>query len=367
MVLRIGVEEEFLVVDPQTRHAVARAAAVRLAAAANADETGVDKELTEYQLEIATRPCATLEELRGQLTSARARLVAAATRAGCRVLPSGTAVLGGTGAPVTKDDRYRQMQREYREMLAGQGVCGCHVHVEMPDPETALKVSNHLRVWLPVLQSITVNSPYWNGVDTGYASWRTIVWSRWPVSGPAPCWSSWEQYEALVGSLITAGVIMDSGMVYWYLRPSAHAPTLEIRAFDVMPSVDDVVLVAALARALARVALAEVADGVDAVEVPTELLRAAHWRVARDGLPGDAVDPVSGRPTPAVGLVRGMIDRVRPALTETGDADEVEALYARLLERGCPASRQRAAFRRRGDPWDVVDSLVGEVTDLRKA
>jgi carboxylate-amine ligase len=367
---RLGVEEEFLVVDPDTRRVVPAAHEVRRAGRTGAAEpdghaagwAGIEKELSEYQVEVATRPCADLADLRGRLEDARGMLTAAATRAGYAIMASGTAVLGGSGPlPLADDERYGRMHREYRRILSGQAVCGCHIHLQMPDRATALDTSNRLRVWLPVLQSLAGNSPFFDGSDTGYASWRMLMVDRWPVSGPAPFWHSEEQYDALVSSLVRAGVMLDAGMVYWYLRPSTHVPTLELRVCDVMPEVDDVLLVAGLARALVRVAAAEAGDGVAAVDVPVEMLRAAHWRAARDGLAGAGVDVLTGAAVPAADLARRLVDRVVEVLGRDAETEQLDHLLERLLRRGSPAQRQRARFRERGDLRDVVDGMVAPV------
>ena len=153
-------------------------------------------------------------------------------------------------------------------------------------------------------------------------------------------------------------MILDPGMVYWYIRPSARYPTLEVRACDVLPTVDLAVLVAALTRALVATALRDLAGDVTAVEVPDEMLRAAHWRAARDGLAGDGVDVLSGQPMPAFELVRRLVSRVQPELDRAGDTAEVLDLLARLEADGAPAARQRAVRARRGELADVVDDLV---------
>jgi len=352
-----GVEEEFFVVDPGSRRVVAAAPAVQ----AMQPEL-ITKELTRYQVEIATEPCRTLAELRADLTRRRSALAAAAEQAGYLVLPSGTPPLGGTGMPISDDERYDAMEKEYRDLIDRSGICGCHVHVGVPDRRTALLVSNHLRPWLPVLTALAANSPYRDGRDTGYASWRTVAWSSWPVAGPAPFWRSEEQYEALVASLIKSGVILDPGMVYWYIRPSARYPTLEVRACDVLPTVDLAVLVAALTRALVATALRDLAGYVTAVEVPDEMLRAAHWRAARDGLAGDGVDVLSGQPMPAFELVQRLVRRVQPELDRAGDTAEVLDLLARVARDGAPAARQRAVHAASDELADVVDMLVAGFT-----
>jgi len=178
-------------------------------------------------------------------------------------------------------------------------MCGTHVHVSVPDPETGVQILNHLRAWLPILQAATANSPIFGGRDTTYASWRSMMWERWPTVGPTPYLESHEQYEMLVADLVASGAMLDEGMLYWYARLSATYPTVEIRMGDVMPSLDDSLLLAALTRALVATLLKDVRDGVPAPNVPHPLLMAAHWRAAHDGLEGLNIDMATREPRPA--------------------------------------------------------------------
>jgi carboxylate-amine ligase len=233
------------------------------------------------------------------------------------------------------------------------------VHVSIPDAETGVQLLNHLRPWLPIFQAATANSPLFGGRDTGYASWRSMMWERWPTVGPTPYLESVDEYETLVADLESTGAMLDEGMLYWYARLSAHYPTVEIRMGDVMPTLDDSMLLAALARALVATLLHDVRDGVPAPAVPHPLLMAAHWRAAHDGLEGVAVDLATREPRPAWRLMRQLFDYVRPELERHGDLEIGAVLMGRLRSHGTGSARQRAILARDGNTVaDVVDWLA---------
>ena len=181
---RFGVEEEFLLVDPVTRTVAPRAAAV-LDRARLALGDRVSGEITKFQVETKSLPCHNSGELLSQLTMAREQLAAAAGAEGLRIVASGTPVLGAfVPPPITEGGRQDRGNANFRGLHDEQSICALHVHVETRDREQAVLVSNHLRQYLPTLIALTANSPYWAERDTGYASWRTMNWSRWPVAGP---------------------------------------------------------------------------------------------------------------------------------------------------------------------------------------
>jgi carboxylate-amine ligase len=219
-------------------------------------------------------------------------------------------------------------------------------------------VSNHLRPWLPVLVAMMDNSPFWEGRDTGYASWRSLAGGKWPVAGPPPYFVCLADFDQIIGTLTAAGVLVDSGTIFWDVRPSARLPTLEIRVTDVPGTAGESALLAALVRALVTVALAEVQRGDPGPRLSSELLRAAYWRAARDGLDGHGIDAVTGRLMPAAHFVEALLLRTRSALDECGDLGAVRAGLTRLRVAGTGAARQRAAYAKRGRLTDVVDFLV---------
>ncbi|MER5333280.1 glutamate--cysteine ligase [Micromonospora sp. NPDC002717] len=355
--LTVGVEEEFLLVDPHTGAAVP---AVDLVMEQVPPELRgqVEREFQTSQIEIGSPPGLELSSIRHSLGVLRAALADAAERAGVRLLAIGTGPVDGPVPPVVDKPRFDRMVERFRLLVPGPGNNGMHVHVGVPDPETGVQVLNHVRPWLPVLHAVTVNSPFAKGEDTGYASWRSIEWERWPSVAPTPFLESHEHYERLIRQLVASGVMLDEGMLYWYARLSARYPTVEIRIGDVCPSVDDAVLVAALVRAMVATALDDMAAGRPAIRTDHHLLVAAHWRAAHDGLEGDGVDLTDGELRPAWELFDQLVERLRPALERHGDLDEVTDLVGGLRRHGSGAARQRAVLARGGTLVDVVSDVA---------
>lgn len=355
--LTLGVEEEYLLVDAVEPRAVEAVEAVFDELPDEIREF-VQHEYTRSQIEVASPPQLELSELHAALSRLRTGLSGAAERAGARLVAVGVGAAAGPQSRVVDSPRYHRMRERFGELSPGQGMCGTHVHVSIPDPETGVQILNHLRPWLPIFQAATANSPLSGGHDTGYASWRSVMWERWPTVGPTPYLESHEQYETLVSDLVASGAMLDEGMLYWYARLSANYPTVEIRMGDVMPSLDDALLLAALARALVATLLRDVRDGILAPNVPHPLLMAAHWRAAHDGLEGVNIDMATREPRPAGRLLRQLFDYVRPELERHGDLEMATVLMGRLRTHGSGAARQRAILAQHGSVADVVDYLA---------
>src|SRR5689334_3086624 len=353
--LLIGAEEEFHVVDLETRYSAPEVDA--LLAELGGEEFA--PELQRSLVETNTPVCRTLDELRGHLQRLRARLASAAEPHGLGVVAAGAVpMVDLDGGDISAGARFANMQHEYQVLVNEQHICGAQVHVDVPDRDEAVQVVRRLAPWLPVFLAISASSPYWRSRDTGYASYRDLIWARWPTAGPPGMVETAAEYDALIQSLIRSGTISDPGMVYFDIRPSAHVPTVELRICDACPEVDFVVLIAGLFRALVRRAREECAAGVPLPAVRHELLRAATWRAARSGLEGDIVDPVRWKLVSPALLLGQLVDAVRPQLEAHGDFDQVRELSQMALSRGSAAARQRRRFGLRGELADVVDGLL---------
>ncbi|WP_409332120.1 carboxylate-amine ligase [Trujillonella humicola] len=356
----LGVEEEFHCVDPAT---LALTPAPRAVEAALRGDAGprVHPEIVATQLETATAVCTTLAEVRAELVAARRDAAAAAARDGLVLLAASTHPFGTwQQQPLTGADRYRAMGERWGVLARQQDICGCHVHVGVPDLGTAVAVVDRARPFLPLLLALTGSSPFHDGVATGYESFRTVWWGRFPHSGAPERLGSAARYREVVAGLVASGVVADASQVYWDVRPSAHLPTVEFRVADVCTSVDDAVLHAGLVRSLVTVLAAEAADGEPAPDPRPELLRAARWRAARDGLGGELFDPVRAELRPARELVDELLGRLEDDLRARDEWSQVTGLVQQLLVRGTSAARQQAVLAEGGDLRAVAASVVRE-------
>ncbi|MDA2889299.1 glutamate--cysteine ligase [Mycolicibacterium sp. BiH015] len=348
----LGVEEEFLLVHPQSgapvglNHEVANRAA----------DLGVELqlELTSCQVETATDVVDDVDELRGHLVRLRRTVADAAERAGARLLAVGLPPTLPHDFPVTDTPRYNDIGERFGMIAHEQGICGCHVHVAVPDRDAAIAVSNRLRPWLPFLLALTANSAIYRNADTGHASWRSVLWARWPSAGPPPHFDSADEFDAAVQMLLHSDVIRDDGMVYWDVRPSKKFPTVEVRVADVPSTVAETVLFAALVRGCVMTALDEESRGAPVLPLAPYALKAAYWKAARNGIDGDGLDLENHVAAPMLGLLDALVDHVRPALEAAGDHEFVTTELAKIAERGNGATRQRRAWGERHDVDDVI-------------
>ncbi|GAB2586141.1 putative glutamate--cysteine ligase 2 [Paractinoplanes abujensis] len=340
MTLTLGVEEEFLLLDPHTGENAPLAE--KVAAELPADlRRRYRREFRPSMVELVTDVCTGLGELREQLLTARRTTAGLATAAGASLAAVGATPVAESQREPADDTRFRKIVDHYGPIARDPAVCGCHVHVGIPTVELAVEVCTRLRGSLPMLQALAANSPRCEGADTGYASWRSIQLERWPSMGPWPHVRSVADYDRIIRTLIASGEMMDESMIFYYSRPSANFPTVEIRVADVCLTADDTVLVAALARGLIGAAIADAEAGRPAPEIPDVVLHGAHWNAARDGLGGTLLDPVAGQARPAWDMIGDLLDRVAPVLREHGDLTFVEAGLDRVRREGTGADRQR--------------------------
>lgn len=356
--LTLGAEEELHLIDLESRSLSARAPQLL----AKLPEDSYSAEIQRTTVETNTEVVSSLADLRRELVRLRRGLAEVAADEGLGVAAVGTAPRSVyNDFELTTTGRYGRMQEQYRLLVDEQLICGLQIHVGVSNRDLAVQIMQRVSRHLPVLLALSASSPFWNGQDTGYSSIRTIIWQRWPSAGATGPIASAQEYDELLDDLITSGVIADRKMAYFDVRPSAHAPTLELRVCDACPIVDDAILIAGLFRGLVRAAEHEIAEAKPFVPFPAPIHRAAIWRAARGGLAGELLDDTRHpRPVPATRAVRDLLDRLRPFLTELGDVDEVEQLVATALARGNSADRQRAAMAERGELDDVVQLVVDE-------
>lgn len=351
-----GIEEELLLVDPGTGEVVPRAGALWDLYVRPTDFASGPVLTAEFQqemIEVVTPPHSTMAALEADIIRGRAIADRAARDVGVRAAALGTSPLPSDPHPVQLR-RFVAMTEEYGLTAREQLTCGCHIHVFVESDEEGVAVLDRMRIWLPVLIALSANSPFWHGQDTGYASYRSQVWSRWPTAGPLEILGSPDAYHQLVYDMVSTGVALDEGMIYFDARLSRHYPTVEIRIADVCLRPQNTVLLAGIARGLVETAAREWRKGIDPVAVPATLLRLAGWKAGRWGLRGELLDPVTSRPGPALAVVNALVNHIREALEDIGDLERVEKLMDNLLYAGTGAVRQLEVIHRTGNLKDVV-------------
>lgn len=364
MVATFGVEEELLVVARRGgRPLAAGDAVVQHTQQVLADgphafpDTAVEHEYKKEQAEIGSLPCTTTDELTRQLIDLRGAVAGGAAASGAAIAAIATSPVK-VRPTATEDERYARMNAEFGLLATQQLTCGQHVHVGIGSRDERAGVLDHLSCRLPVLLALSANSPFWQGQDTGYASFRTVLWGLWPTSGPSGPFGDAAGYDAAVADLIASGAALDAGMVYFDARLSAKYPTVEIRVADVCTDVRDAVLLAALGRALVTTAARAWQRGEPPLTLPPQWQRAATWRAARDGIGGGLLHPTERTVRSAGAVVSALVDDVRDALEATDDLAFVRDGVERVLRDGTGADRQRAVHRRSGSLAAVIDDAV---------
>jgi carboxylate-amine ligase len=356
-----GVEEEMLLVDEGTGLPVAAAGRVLR----HRDGTPRDRsdlveltvELQQEMLEIVYSPHTEFSELRDELSQGRLLADAEARAVGTRAVALATSPMP-VSPHATVKPRYRSIHERYGVTARETMTCGFHVHVSIESPDEGVGVLDRIRPWLPVLLALTANSPFCNGEDTGYASYRYNSWGRWPCAGPNEVFGSAEEYRRFEAELIGTGALLDEGMLYFDARLSRNHPTVEVRVADVCLLAEDAAVLAALTRGLVETAAREWARGVPPIAVSAKALRLTSWQAALCGLSGMLGDPETGGTAPAGVVVGRLLDHVRDALEDAGDADVVACGIRRILASGTGADWQRAEYRRTGRIADVVTGAV---------
>lgn len=357
-----GVEEEFLLVNPATGQPepVAELALAQGAKRVASDfSPALTLEVKQEQLEAVGPVCTTLQELQASIHEGRAMADAAARSVGARAAALATSPLWVSPSMVRRP-RFQSMADSFGLTFKEQLTCGFHIHVGVTSGKEGVAVLDRIRVWLPVLLALSANSPFWQGHDSGYASFRYQAWNRWPTAGPCERFGSEKEYRRYIRSLLATGVLVDEGMVYFDARLSPAHPTVEVRIADVCLDPAHAAAIAAIVRALVEQAALDWRAGLRAPRLSAAQLRLAAWQASASGAEGTLLHPLLNTPCPADEAVEALLAHIRPVLASTGDADPVARELARILTSGTGARRQR-------DTMASSQSLAAVVADAVEA
>ena len=364
---RFGIEEEYFLADRATGASPASAAADAFHAAAARSGLPASPEMLKGQIEVATAPGTDLAAAAAKLRSLRRALARLAEAEGLLLFAAGTHPLAvSTAQATTEKQRYQELEGEFGALAHRMMVCATHVHVEVPDPAARVSLMQRLVPYLPLLLALSVGSPFWQGEDTRLDGFRLAAFSEWPRMGLPELVADAAAFDRLVARLVAAGMIKDASYLWWYIRPSAKYPTLEMRICDSCTRVDDVVAIAALYRCLVRAAV-RAPDAMPAVDVIERAVAAENiWQAQRHGVRARLIGPGAG--TMSVGeALEAALALVTTDTDALGCAVVLEPLRAIVAE-GTGADLQRAAFQAaRADGADETEALRAVVRALAEA
>lgn len=342
---RLGIEEEYFVVDRRTRNV--RRSMPRKFFRACKTELGerVTTELLQSQIEISTSPCATVAEARAQIGRLRTILAGHAARYGLAIAAAATHPLAAwREQKPTEKDRYEAVMTDVQMLGRRSMLCGMHVHVEVPDPARRVEIMFRSVPFLPLLLALSTSSPFWHGQRTGLLGYRLAAYDEMPRTGLPEPFRTAAEYERYVDTLVAAGVIKDASFIWWSIRPSLWYPTLELRIADVWTRLEDAICLAAIFRCLVRhlVDHPDVNRELDAVD--RALAEENKWRAQRYGTAATFVDRGSAA-KPIKAAVEELVELVREDAEALDCTDEVRHTHE-LVRRGSSANEQVRIYAR---------------------
>jgi len=367
----VGIEEEYHLVDRRTRDLVAEAPAGLMAACEVKLGKQVSPEFLRSQIEIGTRPCATISEAHAELVRLRGTIAAEAAHHGLAPIAASTHPFARAAQQLHTDkDRYHVLAND----LAGVGrrlvVCGMHVHIGIDDDELRVDLINQARYFLPHLLVLATSSPFWEGEDTGLKSWRLAIFRELPRTGLPGRFGSFDEYRTTVDVLVKAKVIDDASKIWWDLRPSSRFKTIEMRVTDVCTRVEDALTVAALFQCLCRMLFRLRRNNQSWRTYPVFLLEENRWRAQRYGVGGTLFDFGKGELVPIAALMEEVLELIREDAAALGCEAHVARARA-IVASGTSADRQVTRFQeamRAGASRDdalkaAVDHLISETCE----
>jgi carboxylate-amine ligase len=363
----IGVEEEYLLVDQETRALVVDPPESLMKECEERLGTQVTSELLRSQIEIGTKVCRNVQEARDELVRLRSEVKEVANRHGYAPIAASTHPFSlWHEQKATRKERYDQLTVEMQGAARRLLICGMHVHVGIEDDELRIDMMNQMSYFLPHLLALSCSSPFWEGHDTGLKSYRLTVFDALPRTGVPERFASYAEYERHVRIMIDAGLIEDSTRIWWDLRPSAKFPTLETRIMDVCTRVDDTVALAALLVCIFRMMYRLRTNNQRWRIYPPMLIRENRWRAMRYSFDEGLIDLAKGVVVPFEQLLNELLCLVAEDAEALGCTEEVNSLQ-HILQRGTSAHRQLKKYElERAAGASDEDALKGVVDTLIK-
>jgi carboxylate-amine ligase len=361
--LTIGIEEEYQIIDPQTRDLRSYITQI-LEEGRLVLREQIKAELHQSIVEVGTEICRTPAEARAELVRLRQGVIGLAVKNGLHIAAAGTHPFSAWQTQeITPFERYLGVKKDMADLAQQLLIFGTHVHIGIEDREFLIDAMNVARYFAPHVLCLSTSSPFWMGRNTGLKSYRSIIFRNFPRSGIPPVFQSWAELQGIVDTMVRTNCMPDGSKLWWDIRPNWKYPTLEFRICDVCTRVDEAVCIAALFQAIIARLWRLRRDNMTFRVYPTALIEENKWRAVRFGLDGRLLDLGKQAELPARDLIRELVEWfIGDVADELGSRAEVEYAY-RILENGTSADRQLAVYERTGDFKAVVDHLVNETRE----
>src|SRR3989440_5094485 len=361
--LTLGIEEEYQIIDPQTRELRSYITEILEEGRLILREQ-LKPELHQSIVEVGSNVCQTPAELRTELVRLRRVIMELAGKNGLKIAAAGTHPFSSwMTQEITPQERYMGVKQDMQELAQRLLIFGTHVHIGIEDREFLIDCMNVVRYLLPHILCLSSSSPFWMGRNTGLKSYRSIIFRNFPRSGIPRVFNTWEDYNYLVETLVKTNTIPDGSKIWWDVRPNHSYPTIEFRINDVCTRVDEAICIAAIFQAIIYKLWKLRRDNLTFRVYPMELIEENKWRAVRYGLDGKLIDFGKQREYPARDLIRELVEWfIGDVIDELGSRQEIEYVY-HILNEGSSADRQIATYQRTGDLKDVVDQLIVETSE----
>src|ERR1022692_2959439 len=358
-VFTVGIEEEFQIVDPETRELRSHIQEI-LADGKMILEERVKSEMHQSVVELRSEVCHDTAGARQQVVRLRSELAMLAARDGLKIASAGTHPFSHwMDQLITADERYATIVKDMQQIAPLNPLFGLHVHVGIPDREEAIQLMNQARYFLPHIYALSVNSPFWLGQNTGFKSYRHNIFERFPRTGIPDVFESLSEYEDYLKLLISTNCIDDAKKIWWDIRLHPFFNTLEFRICDAQSGVDDTIALAAMIQAIVFKLHKLLRQNISFRIYRRREIDENRWRASRYGLDGKLIDFGRGREVDTRSLIHEILEFISPEVDELGSQREM-AHIERILREGTGADRQLAVWERTQDMKAVVDQIVAE-------
>lgn len=355
----LGIEEEFQIIDPETGELRSRMSQIIEGGRLILQEQ-VKAEMHQSVVEVGTNICENIQQAREEVVKLRRMITTLAAKEGLTIAASGTHPFSRwQDQLITDDPRYEKIVSEMKDVARGNLIFGLHVHVGIDNREKAIHVLNTARYFLPHIFALSTNSPFWEGRNTGFKSYRTKVFEKFPRTGIPDYFSSAAEYDDYVNLLVKTNCIDNAKKIWWDIRLHPYFNTLEFRMCDVMMGIDETICLAAIMQALVAKIYKLMSGNLDFRQYRRNLINENKWRASRDGISDKLIDFGKETEVPTTDLLLELLDFIDDVVDDLGSREEINYIHT-MMKNGTGADRQLAVYEKTGSLKAVVDFIVSE-------